>query len=92
MLRLAFAFLFLATAAHAGSPCLPDLDRFAKALHDQFGEVPQVGGLMPQGRPLIIFVNTDTGTWTIVIQAADGTFCSPASGEGFKAISPGQPT
>lgn len=90
-MRLAVAFLCISTAAHA-APCLPDLDQFAKALHDQFGEVPQVGGLMPQGRPLIIFANPATGTWTAVLQTREGQFCSPASGEGFKAMPTGQPT
>ena len=91
-MRLAVAFLCLAIPAQAGTPCLPDFDQFAKALHDRFGEVPQVGGVMGGGRPLVIFSNPATGTWTVVIQAADGSFCSPASGEGFKAVPPGQPT
>lgn len=91
-MRLALALILLASTASAGTPCLPDFDAFAKALKDRFGEVPQVIGLMPKGRPMVIFANPETGTWTAVIQSEQGTFCSPASGESFKAIPPGNPT
>lgn len=88
----AIALALMTTAAHATAPCLPTIDAFAKALQSGYGEVPQTIGMKGDGLPLIIFANPATGTWTIIIQAQDGRFCSPASGKDYHAAPKGAPT
>lgn len=91
-MRALLAFLLMTGAAMADQPCVPDFDRVTKALHDQFGEEPQIIGLMNNGRPIFIFANPKTGTWTVIFQSANGQFCSPASGTDYKTAPVGAPT
>ena len=79
-----------ATAAHS-EPCLPTLESYASALQSRYGETVQAVGTMSAGRPLLMFANPETGSWTIVLQAPDGRYCSPASGENFTAVKAGDP-
>jgi len=90
-MRTLIALLCASTAAHADAPCLPTLEAFAGALADRYGEVVQVGGVMPAGAPLLLFANPETGTWTIVVRSPDGRYCSPASGTYYRAVKPGAP-
>ena len=91
MIRTLAALLCASTAAHAEAPCLPTLDAFAAALERGFGEVAQIGGVMQEGRALLMFANPKTGTWTIVVQAPDGRYCSPAAGRDYRAALQGDP-
>lgn len=87
----AIALLLLATVARADIPCLPTIEAFAKALQRGYGEVPQIIGTKTDGLPVIVFANLATGTWTIVVQAHDGRFCSPSSGTDYHAAPQGEP-
>jgi hypothetical protein len=88
------ALLFLAlmtTPAFAETPCLPSLDDYAAALADQYGEQPQIIGTMQGGAAFLMFANPETGSWTVIVQAPDGRYCSPASGENYIAAKQGDP-
>lgn len=89
-MRALLALCLLTTAAHAETPCLPSLDDYAAALQQGYGETPQIVGTM-RGAAFLMFANPATGTWTVVIEAPDGRFCSPASGENYIAAKQGEP-
>ena len=89
-MRTIIALLLTATAAHAENPCLPTLDAYAAALADQYAEQPQIVGTMG-GRAFLMFANPATGSWTVVIEAPDGRYCSPASGQNYIAAKQGEP-
>lgn len=90
-MRTILALIAMTTPALAQTPCLPTLDAYAAALSDRYGESVQAVGTMGDGAPLLMFANPETGSWTIIVQAPDGRYCSPASGQNYTAVKPGDP-
>lgn len=90
-MRALLALALFATPAIAETPCFATLDAFAFALADRYGEQPQIIGTMTGAGAFLMFANPATGTWTIVIEAPDGRYCSPASGQNYIAAPKGDP-
>lgn len=90
-MRALLALALSTCPAMAETPCFPSLDDFAFALADRYGEQPQIIGTMTGAGAFLMFANPATGSWTVVIEAPDGRYCSPASGENFIAAPQGEP-
>ncbi len=72
-------------------PCGPSqalVDRLAS----EYGEAPAVGGVDSAGRLLLVFANTETGTWTAVLANGSGVSCVVSSGEGWSTQPVAAPT
>ena len=54
-------------------------------LTGNYGEVPAAQGNTP-GTLMEVYVNPDTGTWTIVVSYPDGKTCMLASGDDFSGV------
>lgn len=88
-MRFILAFLLLTTPALA-VPCGPH-DEMTAGLKRSYGEVAQVQAMSGDGRMLEMFANLDTGTWTAMLTAPDGTACLAAAGDQYRAAKPGNP-
>lgn len=91
MIRAAFLLLTLPAAAAAqGIPCQPGpdmLDHLARV----YGEGVLAMGTAPGEVRVIVTVNPDTGSWTIVVLRPDGTACAPAAGHDWQMLPQGEP-
>lgn len=89
MFRFAVASvaLFMGTQAYGqGQQCYPR-DVVLENLQGQFGESVQSLGIAANGTILEMFANVETGTWTAVVTAPDGSVsCLVASGEAFERV------
>lgn len=86
MIRLALLLAALAAPAAAQTRCAPFHD-IATMLPQQFGEVPIATGAAQQNA-MFLFLNRQTGTWSIVIYRPDGVACIPAHGDQYDAPTP----
>lgn len=85
---LAFASgltVFAAVWAHAQQPITPmgcgSAEQVINGLKTDFGEVPTFGGVDAKGVRVILFLNAETGTWTLVISPASAIVCGVTEGE-----------
>jgi hypothetical protein len=74
---LVLILLLLPSAALA--ECIP-YEAGTSPLKEKYGEVKSFWGLADKNL-LELWVNEDTGTWTIVVQTPDGLVCSIAAGD-----------
>lgn len=68
-----------AFAAQAQQQCGP-MAKVSEYLTGQYGEALTIAGLMPNGM-MQIWVNPNTGTWTLLKVMPDGSACMMASGD-----------
>lgn len=90
-MRFILALILTTTAAHAEMKCAPSIAAVTDALKSSFGETMQSIGAMDNGTAFVLFANPVTGTWTAVIIMPDGQACSPANGNHYTPIKPGDP-
>lgn len=81
---LALAVLCLASGAFAQHPtpmgCGP-ADQVITGLKKDYGETPTFGGVDAKGVRVILFLNAETGTWTLTISPAPSIVCGVTEGE-----------
>ena len=79
--------IFTVSAALAQpSTCLPR-DAWLNTLTESYHEVVAAQGSFSQGRVMVeLFVNTRTGTWTLLGSTADGISCAIAAGQNWHTI------
>lgn len=88
------ALMVQAVPAQAQTRCLP----FAQAvqvLHQRYGEELVGTALAGQATPVLLCVNPDSGSWTLLASRADGTACILIAGQDWvgKPLPPdGEPT
>ena len=75
---------FLCEARAQQMPC-GDADKMAAHLTTKYGEHPAGGGVSPNGGMVVLFLNPETRTFTIMLRSANGTACLAASGEDWEA-------
>ena len=80
MIRTIALALLLAGPAAAESQC-GQLEQFAEQLYTQYGELPQFFGLDNRGYMTFMYLNTETGSWTVLMMQAGGLACVAAAGE-----------
>lgn len=91
LLALALASLSLAPTAFSAQEAPPNprcapfttIERNLLAAH---GEQPHPVGLSAAGHILYLFVNEDTGSWTVVARRPDGVGCGVDAGENFGEV------
>lgn len=67
-----------------GMPC-GDADKMAEHLTAKYGEQPAEVGVSPNGGLVVLFLNPETRTFTVMLRAPTGTACLAASGEDWEA-------
>lgn len=80
---LAIMATIAAPPALAQGNCAP-FAAIRDGLAETWSESVSVTGLASEGSALVIFASPETGTWTAVIVAPDGTGCVVASGSAFE--------
>ena len=68
-------------------PC-SGYDRIRRELDEEYAEEPVSLGLQSNGRLLQVFTSEETGTWTIVSMAPNGTACVVAAGDNWESLTP----
>jgi hypothetical protein len=92
MLALSFGFLLMIWAtqnAHAQSAPPPQCAPRAavlQALADGYAESRRGIGIAGNSVVMEIFVNAETGTWTITATSPTGAMCLIASGSNFESV------
>ena len=87
-LILAVLFSIVATSASSqqtSQQCAPRV-KVIERLADKYGEHRQSIGLTSNNSVIEIFVNTQTGTWTITMTTHDGVSCLVADGEHYEQL------
>lgn len=91
MIRILAALIALASPACAeGIPCQPAPD-LIQLLADRWGEGVLATGTGGNEQRVIVTINPDTGTWTIVAVRPDGLACAVGSGTEWRMLRPGAP-
>ena len=72
------------SAGEAGFVACGDHGRLVAALSERYREQPVSMGLQNNGNLLQVFASDETGSWTILSTATDGTSCILAVGEHFE--------
>jgi len=89
-LSFGFVLLILATqnahAQNAPSPQCAPRPAVLEALANGFGEARRAVGIAGQAHVMELFVNPETGTWTITATRPDGVMCLIASGSNFEQV------
>jgi hypothetical protein len=90
MKKLLAALALMASPAYAQPQCMgyPDL---AAALTSEFSESVAGRGLS-NGNIAEIWVNPNTGTWTLVVVTPNGIACIAGHGTNWETYSTGQPS
>ena len=95
MTRTILALCLLTAGAQAQTPpvpvlpCMPlkALKALDQALADKHSERPAVSGIVLGGSArLVLWANTDTGTWTAAVVQPDGSACLVAAGSGWETM------
>lgn len=85
---LGLCLLLLSAPAARAMICAPPEDVSVR-LGGKYREVIVARALDDRGRPVLLYVNPDTGTWSMIV-LLDGRACLSASGEGWRAAPPGE--
>lgn len=81
-IALAATFVAGPYIASASAQCIPQtLETSAGVLAKNFGEVPIWRGAHTDGFPVVLFMNAETGTWTLLFSPKPGTTCDVGSGD-----------
>lgn len=78
------AALTLPANAQGGPPPCGDRTEIIQQLTDKYGETQHELGLAANGTIIEVYVNWDTGTWTILVTDANGLACMAAAGESWE--------
>jgi hypothetical protein len=84
---LAVLFILAADKAHAQSACGPADQMVAAITGPKYHEAPLFDAIVktPVGpKPIRMFANPSTGTWTLMTMQDNGMACLAGSGQGFK--------
>ena len=81
---IVMALWSLPTLAQQQPPCVNRAD-FLKHLHANYKESPVAMGLTAGGGLLEVIVS-ETGSWTIIVTAPNGTSCGVATGESWESV------
>ena len=84
---LVAAFLLVPPSVAAQVECAPRATALA-ALAEGYGEQVIGGGIDSRGPLLEVFVNPETGTWTLLVTSPDGRSCIAAEGDGWRSYEP----
>lgn len=87
---LAIAIIVIAVPLFADIICAPR-EAFLQKLHDDYEEVVWGMGLIAEDGYLEVWVNRETGSWTIMITYTDGQSCVLATGEDWEDFAPPEP-
>ncbi len=77
--------MLAASAAFGQTSCAP-IEQVHQRLADKWGERRMSAGLQNQSRVFEVWVNEETGTWTILLSRANGTSCIMASGTNYRVF------
>ena len=81
------ALALIATPAAAQQATCGSADKVADYLAKKYGEVPEQAGVGGGGGLVVVFSNSQTGTFTIIVRTPDGKACALAAGEGWQRTS-----
>jgi hypothetical protein len=88
LLRAFLALLALACIppafAQDQAPCAPP-DVILQIIHDDYGEDPEIIGQTADGVMMVLTLNHETGSWTILEQRG-ALLCGVITGEHYKAM------
>lgn len=79
-------FAYNAQAQESRRPCYP-LETIQEVLGEKFGQAPAYIGNAGEVA-VVIFVNPETGTFTLLSAQPDGTACFAAKGDRWRALKP----
>lgn len=82
----ALVFLVPLAEAQTARRICADRDQIVGTLTGYFGETARSWGMGPSGRIIEVFASEETGTWTIIVSAPDGTTCLVASGNAWQDL------
>lgn len=88
LVAFGLAIAVFTAPAHA-APCM-DRQEFADAAKDRYGEYPVFHGVMPEAI-VEVWLNEETGTWTVTLTLPNGMACVPAVGRRGALVEPDQP-
>lgn len=80
-------FIVLPAPATAQSVCA-ERTQMIEQLEERWGEIRHSAGLTGDDRVMEVFVNPETGTWTIIVTSPLGHACMIAAGEFFNLLLP----
>ena len=83
MKYLALALALIATPAAAQQQCGPEVP-VMKMLQESHGEVPFAEGVSKRGARIVIVVNPETQTYTVLAVSPNKIACLVDAGEGFQ--------
>lgn len=83
--------LLPALAAAQDSPCM-ERDVAIAALDRGWQEALVAQALTNTTQVMEVFVNAETGSWTVLLTTPGGATCMVASGVGFRFVPQGEPT
>lgn len=79
------AAFFVSPAFGQQSQC-GDRSSILKALTEKYGEAPVGRGMASNGAIVEIYANTETGSWTILVNLPNGMTCVPADGRNWEVM------
>jgi hypothetical protein len=95
LLLVGLATTFTCDAAKAEEPAdegveLPcsGYEQIRRELDEQYAEEPVSLGLQSNGHLLQVFASEESGTWTIISMAPNGTACVVAAGANWETLAP----
>ncbi len=81
---LATALAVFAVPAFAQSNCTTDKEALvARLTSEQYSEIYLADGVLTSGHFMEMYVNFETGTFTVLMSVADGPTCVVAAGTDF---------
>ena len=84
-LLVGVSLLLLSSKAHA-QECY-ETQQLEQLLRDNYQESRQAIGMVNDNQGIVqVFVNPDTGTWTLVATGANGVSCVAVAGDNWQAI------
>lgn len=89
-LAAAAALVCLSAPALAQQRCV-DVEATIPHLLEEFGETPTVTAVDNNGVKIVIFANSETGTWTVLADAGRGCTVLGQSGTRWRFIEPEPP-
>ncbi|HRY25403.1 MAG: hypothetical protein H6852_03355 [Geminicoccaceae bacterium] len=82
-----------AAKAEEAAPAVPrpchDYKALVTALDKRYGEAPVSLGMQNNGHALQVFASAESGSWTVLSVAPDGTGCIVAAGRHWQTRKPG---
>jgi len=76
--------------AQSPTPCFP-LVEVIQWLADSYGESPSVQLITDTENIIVVWINTETSTWTLTVTRPDTTTCLLSSGSGITTLAASLP-